>query len=43
MAHGNFERRRSKKIAVATIVVGIVISAIVAVALFYLSRIHPGF
>lgn len=35
-----FSRRRRMKVAVAAVVVGLVMSALVAVGLFYLSQIH---
>jgi hypothetical protein len=35
-------RRRKIKVAVAVLAVGILMSALVALALIYMSRMHPG-
>ncbi len=42
MTHDPIARRRRLKLAVAVLVVGLVISALVALALIYLARLHPG-
>jgi len=42
MPRDPFIRRRKIKVAVAVVVVGLVMSALVATALIYMGRMHPG-
>ena len=43
MTRNRMDRRRSAKLVLAVLAVGIVMSALVAVALIYLGQTHPRF
>ena len=43
MTRAPFERRRRRKLVFAVLAVGIVMSALVAVALIYMAQTHPRF
>lgn len=42
MSHDPFLRRRRIKLVVAVLVVGIVVSGLLALALIYMAKPHPG-
>jgi hypothetical protein len=41
MARDRFERRKNLKVVFAVLVVGVVMSALLAVALIYMGQAHP--